>query len=66
MTSSMTQALFKDYVRISERFTSGTLMQKLKINRMASVNLISALLAAQIIIPKFQIGENNKWYERIK
>ena len=66
MTSAMTQALFKDYFKISERFNVGTIMTKLKVSRPTATNLVSALLTQQTIKPAFQIGDAHKWYTRVK
>jgi len=67
MTSSMTQALFKDYIKIGERFTSGSLMRKFGIDRQVAVNLISTLLSSHMIqTTPLAFSEKERWYSRIK
>jgi len=67
MTSVLTQTLFKDYIKIGERFTSGSLMGKIGIDRQAAVNLISALLSSHMIqTTPLAFSKKERWYARIK
>ena len=66
MTFELMQALFKDYFKVSERFTIGTVMIKLKISRPTATKLISKLLTSNKAKPTFQIGDAHKWYVRVK
>ena len=66
MTFELMQALFKDYFKVSERFTIGTVMIKLKISRPTATKLISKLLTNNKAKPTFQIGDKHKWYVRVK